>query len=57
MTLRLTNKYDNLICRKNFEGARADLLLVEGNHTVTISDTLSIYAVWRNEVLQEKFNE
>lgn len=40
-----------------FEGARVDLLLVEGNPTVTISDTLSISAVWRNELLQEKSNE
>ena len=32
-------------------GARADLLLVEGDPTTTISDTLSIRAVWRRGVL------
>ena len=31
-------------------GARADLLLVKGDPTVTISDTLSIVAVWRQGV-------
>jgi imidazolonepropionase-like amidohydrolase len=33
-------------------GARADLLLVDGDPTTTISDTLSIRAVWRLGVLQ-----
>lgn len=33
-------------------GARADLLLVDGDPTTTISDTLSIRAVWRRGVLQ-----
>jgi imidazolonepropionase-like amidohydrolase len=32
-------------------GARADLLLVDGDPTTTISDTLSIRAVWRRGVL------
>jgi len=30
-----------------FEGARADLLLVDGNPTVNISDTLNIRHIWR----------
>lgn len=33
-------------------GARADLLLVDGDPTTTISDTLSIRAVWRRGVRQ-----
>jgi len=33
-------------------GARADLLLVDGDPTTTISDTLSILAVWRRGVHQ-----
>jgi imidazolonepropionase-like amidohydrolase len=32
-------------------GARADLLLVDGDPASTISDTLSIRAVWRRGVL------
>jgi imidazolonepropionase-like amidohydrolase len=35
---------------KIFPGARADLLLVEGDPTTNISDTLSIKAVWRRGV-------
>jgi imidazolonepropionase-like amidohydrolase len=34
-------------------GARADLVLVDGDPTTNISDTLSIRAVWRRGVLQE----
>lgn len=34
------------------EGCRADLLLVDGNPTVNIGDTLSIRAVWRQGVRQ-----
>jgi imidazolonepropionase-like amidohydrolase len=30
-----------------YSGARADLLLVDGDPTTNISDTLSIRAVWR----------
>jgi len=33
-------------------GARADLLLVDGDPTITISDTLSARAVWRRGVRQ-----
>ncbi len=33
-----------------FEGARADLILVEGNPTVNISDTLSIVGIWKTGV-------
>ena len=33
-------------------GARADLLLVDGDPTTTIADTLSIRAVWRRGVRQ-----
>ena len=33
-------------------GARADVLLVDGDPTTTISDTLSIRAVWRRGVHQ-----
>jgi len=33
-------------------GARADLLVVDGDPTATVSDTLSIRAVWRRGVLQ-----
>lgn len=32
------------------EGRRADLLLVDGDPTATIGDTLSIWAVWRQGV-------
>ena len=32
------------------DGARADLLLVKGDPTMNISDTLSIVAVWRQGV-------
>jgi imidazolonepropionase-like amidohydrolase len=32
------------------EGARADLVLVNGDPTTNISDTLSIKAVWLNGV-------
>jgi imidazolonepropionase-like amidohydrolase len=35
-----------------FEGARADLLLVHGDPTQNISDTLSISKVWKNGDLQ-----
>jgi imidazolonepropionase-like amidohydrolase len=34
-------------------GARADLLLVNGDPTVSISDTLSTHGVWRRGVLQK----
>lgn len=34
-------------------GARADLLLVDGDPTTTITDTLGIRAVWRRGVRQE----
>ena len=34
-------------------GARADLLLVNGDPTVSISDTLSTRGVWRRGVLQK----
>jgi hypothetical protein len=33
-------------------GARADLLLVDGDPTTTIADTLSIRAVWRRGARQ-----
>lgn len=36
------------------EGLRADLLLVEGDPTTEISDTLSIRTVWRNGTAQER---
>jgi imidazolonepropionase-like amidohydrolase len=35
-------------------GARADLLLVDGDPTTNISDTLSIRAVWRQGVQLKK---
>lgn len=37
-----------------FEGARADLLLVNGDPTKNISDSLSIESVWLNGSLQNK---
>ena len=38
-------------------GARADLLLVDGDPTINISDTLSIRAVWRQGALLTTQNE
>ena len=35
-------------------GLRADLLLVDGDPTTTISDTLSVRMVWRRGVEQEQ---
>jgi imidazolonepropionase-like amidohydrolase len=37
---------------KIVSGARADLLLVEGNPVENISDTLNIVSVWRQGVKQ-----
>jgi len=46
----VTSKIFSLADRRAFaEGMRADLLLVKGNTTENISDTLSIVGIWKQD--------